>query len=1069
MPRRERKVVTALFADLAGFTSRSETMDPEDVAAFLTPYHSRLKSELEHFGGTVEKFIGDAVVAIFGAPVSHEDDAERAVRAAIEIRTWAADEGVELRVGINTGEALVNLDASPAEGEGIAAGDVVNTASRLQSNAPIGEILVGEHTYHSTQKAIEYQEAEPVMAKGKAQPVPAWRVVSARARVNVERVHGATLVGRRRELDLLEGSLERARQEPSCQLVTLIGVPGIGKSRLVLELYGRIEREEELTSWRNGRCLPYGEGITFWALGEMVKAQAGILEDDDEAETEKKLHAAVDDPWIEAHLRPLVGLTGGSDGGGDRRDEAFTAWRRWFEGLAEQRPLVLAFDDIHWADDNLLDFIDHLVDWAVGVPLLVVCTARSELLTRRPGWGGGKPNATTLSLAPLTDEETTSLLRELLEQAFIQGEQQLDLLARAGGNPLYAEEYVRMLRERGRVEQLPETVQGMIAARLDLLAPAEKSLVQDAAVVGKTFWLGTLLALSPDERRMVEERLHALERKEFVRRERTSSVATEVEYSFRHVLFRDVAYGQIPRAERAEKHLRTAEWIEALGRPEDHAEMLAHHYLEALELGAAAGLDTGAFTDNALRAFEDAGDRALGLNALDVAARYYRAAIQLVAADDPRRGRLLLRLGRTLWLLGEPSQETLESARDALLGVGDVEGVAEAGIRLAEACWEAAERDAAFSHVERARELLDPMPVSSVKARVTAQASRLSMLAGNEEEAIRFGREAIAMAEALGLDELKAAALNNVGTAKCDSGDESGMDDLAEAIRIAAGTTASWELIRAKNNLSTIFWVRGRTREARDAHNEARDDASRFGQLAFQRWLNCVQVRYDVHFGEWDRAMAEADELIADFAAGKPHYLASQVYADRGQIRVARGDLAGAHDDAQQALTYARGAADPQALLPALANVALIESATGYDQAVPDLVDEFIDTFPPGPRFGAEIGLGHRIAWLVALGRAEEFIERIRLMDTPWATAAIAIAEGDPVRGASILAEMGDVADEAYARLQAGKALSAAGRLDEAEEQLRKAQAFYRSVDASHYLAQIDSLLGARGVSESPS
>ena len=273
---------------------------------------ARLKAELERFGGTVEKFIGDAVMAIFGAPAAHEDDPERAVRAALAIRDWAEGERVELRVGINTGEALVSLGARPAEGQTMAAGDVVNTAARLQAAAPVGGILVGEQTFRATERAIEFAEAEPVEAKGKAQPVAAWQAVAARSRASVERAHGAALVGRRRELDLLSGALARVRQERSPELVTLVGVPGIGKSRLVLELYGLIERETELTSWRHGRCLPYGEGVTFWALGEMVKAQAGILEDDDDAEAERKLSAAVDDPWIESHLRPLVGLSGGA-------------------------------------------------------------------------------------------------------------------------------------------------------------------------------------------------------------------------------------------------------------------------------------------------------------------------------------------------------------------------------------------------------------------------------------------------------------------------------------------------------------------------------------------------------------------------------------------------------------------------------------------------------------------------------------------------------------------------------------------------------------------------------------
>ena len=362
--RRERKIVTVLFADLVGFTSRAEQLDPEDVADELGRYHEHVRTELERYGGTVEKFIGDAVMALFGAPTTHEDDPERAVRAALAIREWAFEEGVEVRIGVNSGEALVRVDAQPEAGESMAAGDVINTGARLQGAAAVNTIVVGEQTLRATEQTIEYRELEPVEAKGKSRPVPAWEAVRARSRIAVERVHGATLVGRQREVALLEDALARVLAERSSQLVTIVGVPGIGKSRLVLELYEAIERLPELISWRHGRCLSYGEGITFWALGEMVKAQLGILEGDDSAETERKLASAVDDSWVESHLRPLVGLAGGAEGGGDMRDEAFAAWRRYFEELAEERPLVLVFEDLHWADDHLLDFVDHLVDWA---------------------------------------------------------------------------------------------------------------------------------------------------------------------------------------------------------------------------------------------------------------------------------------------------------------------------------------------------------------------------------------------------------------------------------------------------------------------------------------------------------------------------------------------------------------------------------------------------------------------------------------------------------------------------------------------------------------------------------
>ncbi len=1059
--RRERKVVTVLFADLAGFTSRAEAMDPEDVAALLDPYHARLKSELERFGGTVEKFIGDAVMAIFGAPVAHEDDAERAVRAALAIRDWAEEEEIELRVGINSGEALVTLDARSDEGQTMAAGDVVNTAARLQAAAPLGGILVGEQTFRATGKAIEYAEAEPVEAKGKAQPVVAWRVLRARARASVERVHGATLVGRGREVELLAGALDRVRQERSPELVTVVGVPGIGKSRLVLELYGRIEREEELTSWRHGRCLPYGDGVTFWALGEMVKAQAGILEDDDEAETERKLHAAVDDPWIESHLRPLVGLSGGAEGGGDRREEAFTAWRRFFEGLADERPLVLVFEDVHWADENLLDFVDHLVDWASGVPLLVVCTARPELLTRRPGWGGGKPNALTISLSPLSDEETTKLLGALLERALLPAEQQSELLARAGGNPLYAEEYVSMLRERGRVDELPETVQGMVAARLDLLEPEEKALVQDAAVVGKTFWLGALVRMS-HRRDLLEARLHALERKEFVRRERSSSLAGDLEYSFRHVLFRDVAYGQIPRAERAERHLGAADWLEGLGRPEDHSEMLAYHYLQALELGEAAGLDTQAFADRSQSAFADAGSRAFSLNAYDAAARYYRAALDLLPDGDRRRGRLLLDLGAAVWTQGETVVPTYEGARDELLAAGDAEGAGEAETRLAEQVWMEGDTDGAFAHLQRALELLEPLPPSFAKAHAIGTASRFRMLAADNDEAIRLGREAIAMAEELGLGDIHAAALNNVGCARGYLGDEQGLADLADAARLAEAANVPFEFLRAKGNLAAQLWVRGELARALELWREAGEGAARFGQAGFGRWFDGVVVYPLYAVGDWDRALAGADAFLADVEAGRPHYLAPNAYITRALIRFACGEGDAALADGEQALVLGRRAGDAQQLLPTLARVAHIAAELGDGRRAATLADEFLKALESRQGAGYAISCIHELSWtLTALGRGPELAAALSGVTVPWARAAIAYIEGDPAAAAEICAEIGAVTEEAYARLAAARLLVEQCRRAEGDEQLRRALAFYRSVGASRYVREGEGLLAA--------
>jgi class 3 adenylate cyclase len=476
--REERKIVTILFADLVGFTQRAERMDPEDVRALLQPYWQRLRSELERFGGTVEKFIGDAVMALFGAPVAHEDDPERAVRAALAIRDWVREEqDIQARIAVNTGEALVLLGARPNEGEGMAAGDVVNTAARLQSAAPINGILVGETTWRATRDQIEYAEAPTVAAKGKSEPIRVWEPVHARARVGMDldqRVQ-TPLVGRDRELGVLSDAFERVRRDRESQLVTIVGVPGIGKSRMVAELFQQVDTDRELVWWRQGRALPYGVGISFWALAEMVKAQAGIHENDGEREARAKLRESVDQvveeherDWVLRHVEPLIGL--GDDVSVDRT-EAFAGWRRYLEGLAEQHPLVLVFEDLHWADDGLLDFVDHLAEWAGGVPLLVLGTARPELLDRRPDWGGGKLNAATLGLAPLGDADAARVIAGVLDRTLLPAEMQEALLERAGGNPLYAEQFARLYLELGSVDELPlpENVQGIIAARLDAL------------------------------------------------------------------------------------------------------------------------------------------------------------------------------------------------------------------------------------------------------------------------------------------------------------------------------------------------------------------------------------------------------------------------------------------------------------------------------------------------------------------------------------------------------------------------------------------------------------------------
>ncbi|MGZ4419641.1 MAG: adenylate/guanylate cyclase domain-containing protein, partial [Gaiellaceae bacterium] len=665
----ERKIVSVLFVDLVGFTAASEHADPEDVRARLRPYHGRVKQEIERFGGTVEKFVGDAVMAVFGAPIAHEDDAERAVSSALrilaaidELNDEQPDLELAVRGAVNTGEAMVTLSARPAEGEGMVAGDVVNTAARLQQHAPVGSIVVSESTYRATRQLFEYEQLEPVQAKGKAKALSLWQVLAARRRfgVDVEPIVQTPLIGRDDDLALLQSTYARTLREVSTQLVTIMGEPGVGKTRLTAEFRRWVDDQPEIVFWRQGRSLPYGEGITYWALGEMIKAQAGILESDTPDQAAAKLDVAVDEvaaddeerDWLRSSLAPLVGasdLVASSE-----RDETFTAWRRFVEGVAAQRPLILVFEDLHWADDALLAFVEHLVDWTAGVPLLVLCTARPELYENHPGWGGGKRNSNTISLSPLGADETARLLAALLHKAVLPAETQALLLEQAGGNPLYAEEFVRMLTDQGLITEggelvaedvrVPDTVQALIAARLDTLTPERKALLHDASVVGKVFWTGAVAAMADRDDVVVRSGLHELSRKELVRAARTSSVKDQTEYSFWHALVRDVAYSQIPRTERARKHVAAAEWIEHMAgeRFRDQAELLAHHYERALELNRAAGVEPGDLVESARRFLVLAGDRAMSLN-IKQAKLYYRKALQLPAANPLDRAETLMK------------------------------------------------------------------------------------------------------------------------------------------------------------------------------------------------------------------------------------------------------------------------------------------------------------------------------------------------------------------------------------------------------------------------------------------
>ena len=515
-------MVSVLFCDLIGFTAASERADPEDVRARIRPYHQLLRKQIERHGGTVEKFIGDAVMAVFGAPTAHEDDPERAIHAALRI--LAAIDGLnherpeldlKVRIGVNTGEVLATLDARPEEGEGIVAGDVVNTAARIQAAAPANGVAVSEATYRITKGAFVYEELSQAELKGKSAPLMLYRVVEPRARLGSDLISATSpLVGRTAELGRLTDSFDRCLRKAKVELVTLVGEPGAGKSRLCAELRSIANARPELVTWRQGRCLPYGDGVAFWALGELVKAHAGVYESDSPEAATEKLDSVLPEVEGLASLRTgLLRLLGIDSGQPASREESFAAWRRFFELIAAEGPTVLVVEDLHWADSGLRDFLRYLADSAAAVPLLVLCTARPELLEQEEGWGD------IVKLAPLTGDATAQLLEALLTER-LEDDVKAAILERVAGNPLYVEEFVQLMADRGPGGEMlafPDSLQALIAARLDALDPEHKGLLQDAAVVGNVFWPGALAAMGCREAIESARALDELTRKEIVR------------------------------------------------------------------------------------------------------------------------------------------------------------------------------------------------------------------------------------------------------------------------------------------------------------------------------------------------------------------------------------------------------------------------------------------------------------------------------------------------------------------------------------------------------------------------
>jgi class 3 adenylate cyclase/tetratricopeptide (TPR) repeat protein len=1110
----ERKIITVLFCDLVGFTERSDQADPEDVKAMLRVYHTLLKRTIEHFGGMVDKFIGDAVLGVFGAPMGHEDDPERAVRAGLQILEDVEDAntqqpGLELavRIGINTGEAVIAFGQGPQIGESVT-GDVVNTASRLQNIAPTGTIVVGEAAHHATAAVFEYKELPPVTVKGKAEPLSIWRPLRARSVIGVDprEQQRTTFVGRadesatlRQVFRKMEEYRDQLARAGSPQLVTVIGEPGVGKTRLIREFSGFIDELPDLIRFRQGRCLPYGDGVGFWAFGEIVKAQAGILDSDDPEEAGAKLAVAVDAvvddqtqrDWIRRRLAPLIGA--GDESSDVPREELFTAWRRFVEALAYEGRLVLIFEDLHWADVPMLEFIEHLIDEGER-PFMVVCAARPELYDRYPQWGEGRRNASRLSLPPLTDSETAVLVSSLLERAVLPAATQSILIERSGGNPLFAEEFIQLLVDRGLIDleshdrpvaelhdiPVPESLQALIASRLDQLPHEDKALLQDAAVVGKVFWSGALAALCGCDEPSVHDRLADVLRRELVRPNRASALDGQTEYTFWHALIRDVAYGQIPRAKRELKHLSVARWLKGTvaDRIPDFAEELAYHYTEAIDLARASGLTIASdVRAEAARAFFLAGERTAPLDAVR-ATGYFRGALELMTADDPQRPRAAARAAEMAEARGDyiEGEQLYLAAIAGYRAIGDTLGLGEALGLLARTHARRGQIARSEQLISEAMEVLEREPPSRELARIYSRKAGELLTGDRNAECLEWAEKTLELAARLDFRDEYIRALQFRGAARCELGDERGLDDLKEAIRLGEEFGFGQALALARANYAFQLWFREGPAAALEVWRDTQRAAEAHGFAGLAQMARMGQLETLFDLGRWDEVLSVCREIQA-WIRPRGERTELSVYASifESWVRLRRGESDGLAELADTLLVFAAPFGG-EFKAPAALLVAETRRAAGDAAGARQAIDTFAELTETSPNFRA-LFAPIAVRALVALGdvdHAEQLIpdhsdartqrHRVSLLT---ARAIVAEAQGrtsDALTGYKLAVNQwrthGFRLELGLTLMGEARCLLELDRRDEAADALVEARDVLRPLHAAPPLAEIADLLG---------
>ncbi len=1091
-PVAERRMVTVLFADLVGFTALSEHRDAEEVRDLLSTYFDLARGIVERHGGIVEKFIGDAVMAVWGTPTSHEDDAERAVRSALELvnAVRGLGPGVEARAGVLTAEAAVTIGAV---GEGMVAGDMVNTASRLQGVAPAGVVLVGDGTMRAAERAIAFEPAGEHPLKGKEAPVAAWRamrVVAERGGRGRSEALEAPFVGRDSELALLKDLFHATARDRRVRLVSVTGQGGIGKSRLAWEFLKYLDGLVEDVYWHEGRSPSYGSGVTFWALGEMVRRRAGLAEGADEATTRARVAETSarwfpderERRWVEGALLALLGVGEVPPGG---QDQLFPAWRTFFERIASDAPVVMVFEDLQWADSGLVAFIDHLAEWSRGVPIYLLALARPEFVEARPDWGASKRNFTTLALEPLSAEAMHELLGGLVPG--LPNDAAARIIARADGVPLYAVEIVRMLVAQGSLEvageayrpvgdlaelAVPETLQSLISARLDALDPTDRALLQAGAVLGQTFTVDGLAEVVGDDPADVERRLASLARRELVVRDVDPRSVGRGQFAFVQSLVREVAYSTLARRDRKGRHLAAARYFETLA-DQELAGALATHYLAAYrnaERGAGGRRDRGA----GQVALGAAGERAVALGAPEQALTFYRDAL-VVTTEPVERATILERAGEAASAvsLNDEADRLLAEAVALLRAAGDRSGTARViGLQVA-ALGHAYRFDAALALAKPAAEEFADLGDDPGLAALLGQLARFEMLRQTDlPGAIVIADRALPIADRLDRVDLVADILVTRGTALISVGRaHEGLGSLETALRLAERHRLIATEVRARTNLGGPLCDRD-PRAAFEVSRVGLELARRAGNGLWISMLigNASIAAADI--GEWAWAVAELDSTLERATADEERIT---LLGFRAEYMVEQGQDAGAELDACDAWYQARVADEP-----------FLRAALEYGAAV---------------RADARLDLGGSSRHLIENGRLDPYNAVSALGDATYrallarettlarealaalvatgtnaalgrlamrlGTAGIDALEGrtDAARS-SLLAISAEYADLGVVRKQALTGLVMATLLGDDDaavhEAIDESRRLFERMGAGLWLAQLDAVLGQR-------